>query len=121
MLVASFILLFYYLFISSLDLGLIIYTVINERGISMKKNYWLDWILFISGLICIITGLMLDFHLISGGREARLFYRHIHTYSGYIMGVGLLLHLIWHKDWISMATKKILGRKNAPAQDSETV
>ncbi len=87
----------------------------------MKKNYWLDWLLFISGLICIVTGLMLDFHLISGGREARLFYRHIHIYSGYIMGIGLLFHLIWHKDWISMATKKILGRKNTPAQDSEIV
>jgi hypothetical protein len=87
----------------------------------MKKNYGLDWLLFISGLICIVTGLMLDFHLISGGREARLLYRNIHIYSGYFMAVGLLLHLFWHKGWISMATKKILGRKNAPAQDSETV
>lgn len=87
----------------------------------MKKNYYLDLLLFVSGLICIVTGVMLDFHLISGGREARLLYRNIHIYSGYIMGIGLILHLVWHKGWISMATKKILGRKNAPAQDLKTI
>ena len=109
--------LFYNLFISNLDLSHIIYPKYSEGVSVMKKNYGLDWLLFISGLICIVTGLMLDFHLISGGREARLFYRNIHIYSGYFMAVGLLLHLFWHKGWISMATKKILGHKNTPASN----
>ena len=74
----------------------------------MKKNFWLDVILFVSGLICIVTGIMLDFHLIEGGREAHRFYRLVHTYSGYVMAVGLLIHLAWHFDWIRGASKKIL-------------
>ena len=67
-------------------------------------------ILFLSGLICIVTGIILDFHLVEGGREARKIYRLVHTYSGYVMAVGILIHLIWHADWIKGATKKILRR-----------
>ena len=84
----------------------------NERMFFMKRNYYLDCLLFISGIICIVTGLMLDFHLISGGKEVRSLYKHIHIYSGYFMGLALIIHLLWHKGWISQATKKILGRKN---------
>ena len=73
----------------------------------MKKNYCLDWLLFLSGLACIATGLLLDFHLIPGGREAKGPFVTVHTYSGYLMAVGILLHLVWHKSWISAITKKI--------------
>ena len=45
----------------------------------MKKNYLLDWILFISGGICITTGLMLDFHLLPGGADV---YRPRHPERG---------------------------------------
>ena len=64
-------------------------------------------ILFVSGLICIVTGIMLDFHLIEGGREARRFYWLMHKYSGYIMSVGILIHLAWHAAWLKNAIKKI--------------
>lgn len=73
----------------------------------MKKNFWLDVILLVSGLVCIVTGIMLDFHLIEGGREVRRVYRLVHTYSGYIMTVGIIFHLAWHIDWIRNAAKKI--------------
>lgn len=76
----------------------------------MKKNFWLDVILFVSALICIVTGIMLDFHLIEGGREARKIYRLVHTYSGYVMAVGLLIHLAWHVDWIKNSARKIFRR-----------
>ena len=33
----------------------------------MKKNFYLDVVLFLSGLICIVTGIMLDFHLLPAG------------------------------------------------------
>lgn len=73
----------------------------------MKKNFWLDVILFVSGLICIATGIMLDFHLIEGGREVHRIYRLVHKYSGYVMAVGIIFHLAWHFDWIRNAAKKI--------------
>jgi len=51
--------LFYNLFISNLDLGHIIYPKYSDGVSVMKKNYGLDWLLFISGLICIVTGLII--------------------------------------------------------------
>ena len=76
----------------------------------MKKNFWLDVVLFVSALICIVTGILLDFHLIEGGREGRRIYKLAHIYSGYVMAVGLLIHLAWHVGWIKSATRKIFGR-----------
>ncbi|MBR2519926.1 MAG: DUF4405 domain-containing protein [Selenomonadaceae bacterium] len=76
----------------------------------MKKNFWLDVILFVSGIICIVTGIILDFHLVEGGREVRRVYRLVHTYSGYVMAVGILIHLAWHVDWIKNAARKIFRR-----------
>lgn len=73
----------------------------------VKKNYFLDWLLFICILACLITGVLLDFHLIPGGREGRRIYREIHRYSGYIMAAGILLHILWHKAWIAMATRRL--------------
>ena len=74
----------------------------------MKKNYILDIILFIAGLVCILTGIVLDFHLFSGGREAKMFITDIHIYTGYTMAIGLLFHLAWHMGWIRNVTKLLL-------------
>ena len=74
----------------------------------MKKNFNLDILLFISGIVCIITGIILDFHLVPGGREATRPFKLVHTYSGYIMAVGLIFHILWHKDWIKGAAKKFI-------------
>lgn len=77
----------------------------------MKKNFYLDVVIFIACLICLITGLMLDFHLIAGGREVRHYWREIHTYVGYAMAAGVLLHIIWHVKWIKAAAKQIFCKK----------
>ena len=76
----------------------------------MKKNFYLDLILFLSGLICIVTGIFLDFHLVPGGKENRFIFRTIHTYSGYVMAVGIFFHIAWHFDWIKNSTKKFFGK-----------
>lgn len=79
----------------------------------MKKNFYLDLLLFFSGLICIATGIVLDFHLFAGlgnGRAVKGIVTNIHTYSGYIMMVGLLFHLVWHWQWVKTVAKKQLGK-----------
>lgn len=78
----------------------------------MKKNFWLDVILFLSGLICIVTGIMMDFHLTPGGREARFLVHNLHIYSGYVMAVGIIFHIIWHGGWIKSAAKNIFRKKS---------
>ena len=79
----------------------------------MKKNFWLDVILFISSLVCIVTGILLDFHLVPGGRESRYFVRLAHTYTGYVMAVGLIIHLAWHGSWIKAAAKNLFKKKSS--------
>ena len=64
-------------------------TANQKEGILMKKNFYMDLLLFVSGLVCIITD--------------------VHTYSGYIMMVGLIFHLVWHWKWIKAVAKKQIG------------
>lgn len=75
----------------------------------MKKNFYLDLLLFVSGLLCIVTGIVPDFHLfagLGGGRALKGIITNIHTYSGYIMMVGLLFHIVWHWKWVKAVAKK---------------
>ena len=56
---------------------------------------------------------MLDFHLFAGfgdGRALKGIITNIHTYSGYIMMVGLLFHIVWHWKWVKAVAKKELGQ-----------
>ena len=78
----------------------------------MKKFFILDTLLFVCVLVCIVTGIMLDFHLIPGGKESRYPFKLAHIYCGYVMAVGLILHLAWHFDWIKSEAKKFLERKS---------
>ena len=78
----------------------------------MKKNFWLDVILFLSTLICIVTGILMDFRLVPGGREVRFLIRNFHIYSGYVMGIGIIFHIFWHGGWIKNAAKNIFVKKN---------
>lgn len=71
----------------------------------MNKNFKLDILLFVSGLICIVTGIILDFHLVPGGKEFRHIFKNVHIYSGYIMAVGIIFHIAWHKNFIRAALK----------------
>ena len=74
----------------------------------MKKNFWLDVILFLSGATCICTGIILDFHLLAiTDFEILHTLRDVHIYSGYIMAAGIILHIAWHAGWIKSAAKQL--------------
>ena len=77
----------------------------------MKKNYILDIVLFISAAVCIVTGVMMDFHIGITGREMKMFITDWHIWSGYIMLLGILFHLAWHWGWIQNVTKLLFGSK----------
>ncbi len=74
----------------------------------MKKNFYLDILLLLSLLACIITGVVLDFHWFSGGREVKTLLVQVHRWTGYIGTAAILLHLVWHAKWLFFATKKCL-------------
>ena len=61
-----------------------------------KRNFYLDLLLLVSGAVCIVTGAVIDFHLFTGGKSVKIILTDIHTYSGYLMLVALILHIKWH-------------------------
>ena len=79
----------------------------------MKKNFWLDVILLISGLICIVTGICLDFHIFPrGDMDILRTFRHVHIYSGYVMAAVLIFHVAWHAGWLKNSAKKIFKSRD---------
>lgn len=74
----------------------------------MKKNFCLDVLIFLSGLICIGTGIYLDFNLLAiSDYEFLHQLRNIHIYSGYILAAGVIFHIAWHVGWIKSVTKQL--------------
>lgn len=76
----------------------------------MKKKFILDVILLVLGLVCLVTGIVLDFQLVPRHTEARHLCRDIHIYIGYAMYVGLVIHIVWHKAWIKAVVSKLIKR-----------
>lgn len=76
----------------------------------MKKIFMTDVLLLLSGIICIFTGILMDFHAIPGGKVAKGMYKAVHTYSGYIMAAGLCVHIFFNKERLAVVVKKILRR-----------
>ena len=74
-------------------------------------NYWVDIGLAISFAICFVTGLIKwpgIIHTIGISAYRTLHTRNIsmlHDWSGLIMGVFVLIHLVLHWPWIVSVTK----------------
>ncbi len=76
-----------------------------------KMNFWLDFILLISFLISILTGLLLWIVLSRGMRVeflgvSRQWYVIVHVIAGVVGLCGVVLHVVWHRDWL----KALRGR-----------
>lgn len=84
-----------------------------NRGI---LNYWIDIGLAISFFICFITGLIKWPGLIKiiGTSAYKVLHLKnislLHDWSGLIMGLLVIVHLILHWKWIKAMTKKIFKK-----------
>ena len=82
-----------------------------------KLNYWIDIGLAISFLICFITGLIKWpglIKLIGTSTYKILYVKNIsllHDWSGLIMGILVLTHLVLHWKWIVSVTKSTFGKR----------
>lgn len=80
-------------------------------------NYWIDVGLAISFFICFITGLIKWpglIKLIGVSTYRTLSFSNIsmlHDWSGLIMGLLVLVHLVLHWGWIVVMTKRIFGKE----------
>lgn len=74
----------------------------------MKKNFYLDMLLLVGMVICGITGIMLDFHAFGGmGRDGKMIISNIHTWIGYLLLIGIVVHLVWHWKWLKAAARQL--------------
>ncbi len=76
----------------------------------IQKNYWIDIVLLLSGLICVLSGYILDFRLIS--REWIGFYKNLHSISAYLMTIAMILHFIFHWNWMLQVSRQLVGKKS---------
>ena len=70
-----------------------------------EKNYFINIILTIMALVCIVTGFLLD------SKSNALNARSLHIWSGYIMSGLLAIHLLMHIEWVASLTKTIFRNK----------
>ncbi|HHV35250.1 MAG TPA: DUF4405 domain-containing protein [Syntrophomonadaceae bacterium] len=79
-----------------------------------EKNYFIDVPLFITGIVCLITGILL--HLRPEFSISALTYiRPLHIWIGYVMTAVIVVHLLLHSNWIASLTKRICSDKKKVA------
>ena len=82
-----------------------------------KLNYWVDVGLALSFFVCFFTGLIKWPGLIKiiGTSAYKILHTKnislLHDWSGLIMGLLVVIHLILHWKWIVAVTKTIFRRK----------
>ena len=84
----------------------------------IKRNYWIDFVMFVLIAIASLTGLVLFIILPSGRRSgwqtflgiAKETWVDIHTWAGLIFIIVVILHLILHWKWIVVMTKNLFKR-----------
>jgi sugar phosphate permease len=86
--------------------------------ITQKTNYIIDVALALSFAACFVTGLikfpgLLRWLNVSMRQLPMGMITDIHDWSGVVMGVCVLAHLLVHARWIFYMTKKIFTRKKA--------
>lgn len=64
------------------------------------KNYLLNMALTIVTIVCVSTGIFYNDSL-----------RFAHEFSGYLMAILIVIHLVWHFQWIKGASKSIISDK----------
>jgi hypothetical protein len=75
-----------------------------------EKNYLLDVSLLITGLACLISGILL--HIRPEFTISSLTYiRPLHIWIGYVASAIILIHLLMHSSWINSVTKKLFSDK----------
>lgn len=78
-----------------------------------EKNYFIDIVLLIIGVTCLVTGIAIDLKpsfLLALAAPSKL--KFLHIWSGYLFTGLIVLHLLHHVQWIRHMSKGIQAIKN---------
>jgi cytochrome b subunit of formate dehydrogenase len=95
----------------------------KRQGFSPRLTYniFLDFTIAISFMICALSGFVFIFFPASGPTGSMPFFEKfawdmLHTWSGVLMSIGILLHFTLHWKWITNITRKMFFKNsNLPA------
>lgn len=76
-----------------------------------EKNYLIDVVLGIVGLLCMATGVLLQFRPAFIMNAVQLPLKELHVWTGYGMLAGVAVHLLMHSKWIKALTKNMVGSR----------
>lgn len=86
-----------------------------------KVNYFIDFLALISFIATAISGLAIKFFMPSGVRQGRLqeflgiqkgAWSEIHDWSGILLIIFVIIHIILHWNWIVSMTKNMFQPNN---------
>lgn len=80
-----------------------------------KKNYYLDIALLLFGVVSIMTGIALSIKppaLMPYLRAMNV--KSLHEWASYALTLLVILHVVFHMDWIKAMTKNTINPKNNP-------
>lgn len=91
----------------------------NKRdgfGARLTYNIVLDSVIAACFILCSISGIYFLFNVGSGPNTTVFLFTKttwdmIHTWSGVIMTIGAMLHIVLHWDWITNITSKMVGSR----------
>jgi hypothetical protein len=81
---------------------------------NIKINYFVDALMLIAGLLCGLTGIMKLDLILSFKVYQLIDYKMlsiIHDWSGVVLVLLIIVHLILHLNWIKQITKNIFFNK----------
>ncbi len=86
-----------------------------------ERNFWLDWIMFCAFSITIVSGFLLwliiphDATSVFAGID-RAAWLAFHIVSGILGLTGVIIHIIWHRDWLKALRGRSPGTLKGPVR-----
>jgi hypothetical protein len=91
-----------------------------------ERNFWLDWMMLFAFLITIVSGLLL--WLIIPNSNTPVFagfdqtvWLAFHVGSGFLGLLGVIIHIVWHRQWLKVLRGRSLGTLKRPVRTNRVI
>ncbi len=91
-----------------------------------ERNFWLDWVMFIVYSITVVSGFLLWLVIPHGANTAsagieRGLWLAIHIGAGFLGLMGVILHIVWHWQWLKALRGRPFRTLKKPVQANRVV
>jgi len=91
-----------------------------------ERNFWLDWIMFFSFSLTITSGFLLWLVIPNGNVSVfagidRAMWLVLHVGSGFLGLAGVIIHIVWHWDWLKALRGRSLRTLKRPVRANRLI